>query len=81
MPSCSVVGCTNRGQGGIRLFVFPRNAERRTLWVTKISGVNFVIKVGGAPLPSFPLPSLPVPIPSLPQPPSPPLEVGPLKSS
>jgi len=36
MPSCSVVGCKNRGQGGIRLFVFPRNAERRTLWAMKM---------------------------------------------
>ena len=35
MPSsCCAIGCTNRGskENGIRLYRFPKDAERRRLW-------------------------------------------------
>lgn len=37
MPSCCAFGCTNRSQNGYGMKAFPRDANRRALWASKVN--------------------------------------------
>lgn len=41
MPNCAAVNCSNRGEKGFKLFVFPRNPDRRAQWVQNMRRDNW----------------------------------------
>ncbi|KAK0157029.1 hypothetical protein PV327_011449 [Microctonus hyperodae] len=41
MPSCAAVNCSNKREKGFRLFVFPRNLDRRAKWVQNMRRDNW----------------------------------------
>ncbi|XP_035997775.1 uncharacterized protein LOC105928197 isoform X2 [Fundulus heteroclitus] len=44
MDGCAALGCTNRSEKGIRMFGFPKEADRRIEWLTRVGRSNLSIK-------------------------------------
>jgi hypothetical protein len=41
MPCCVAVNCSNRHETGFKLYRFPRDAQRRAVWASKVKRENW----------------------------------------